>query len=81
VTAGILLGEKEKCYESGMDDYMPKPIIWSQETTKSGVKKQINFHKQLLHQHNLKTKTVLVYHVTLICFSSKQPFYDNRIEK
>jgi signal transduction histidine kinase/ActR/RegA family two-component response regulator len=29
VTAGILLGEKEKCFESGMDDYMPKPIILS----------------------------------------------------
>ena len=26
VTAGILAGEKEKCFESGMDDYMPKPI-------------------------------------------------------
>ena len=26
VTAGILTGEKEKCFESGMDDYMPKPI-------------------------------------------------------
>jgi signal transduction histidine kinase/ActR/RegA family two-component response regulator len=29
VTAGILSGEKEKCFESGMDDYMPKPIILS----------------------------------------------------
>lgn len=29
VTAGILIGEKEKCFESGMDDYMPKPIIIS----------------------------------------------------
>ena len=27
VTAGILTGEKEKCFDSGMDDYMPKPII------------------------------------------------------
>jgi len=27
VTAGILIGEKEKCFESGMDDYMAKPII------------------------------------------------------
>jgi PAS domain S-box-containing protein len=27
ITAGILIGEKEKCFESGMDDYMPKPII------------------------------------------------------
>jgi CheY-like chemotaxis protein len=24
VTAGILIGEKEKCFDSGMDDYMPK---------------------------------------------------------
>jgi PAS domain S-box-containing protein len=29
VTAGILTGEKEKCFESGMDDYLPKPIIIS----------------------------------------------------
>lgn len=29
VTAGILIAEKEKCFESGMDDYMPKPIIIS----------------------------------------------------
>jgi len=29
ITAGILVGEKEKCFESGMDDYMPKPIIIS----------------------------------------------------
>ena len=29
ITAGILAGEKEKCFESGMDDYMPKPIIIS----------------------------------------------------
>ena len=27
ITAGILIGEKEKCFEFGMDDYMPKPII------------------------------------------------------
>lgn len=29
LTAGILLGEKEKCFESGMNDYLPKPIIQS----------------------------------------------------
>ncbi len=29
LTAGILKEEKEKCFESGMDDYLPKPIILS----------------------------------------------------
>ncbi|OCB78546.1 PAS domain S-box protein [Flavobacterium crassostreae] len=26
ITAGILAGEKEKCFQSGMNDYLPKPI-------------------------------------------------------
>jgi PAS domain S-box-containing protein len=30
ITAGILAGEKQRCFESGMDDYLAKPIIVSE---------------------------------------------------
>jgi PAS domain S-box-containing protein len=34
ITAGILKGEKEKCFEVGMNDYLSKPIIVSDLETK-----------------------------------------------
>lgn len=33
LTAGIMLGEKEKCFEFGMNDYLSKPIIFNELET------------------------------------------------
>ena len=33
LTAGIMVGEKEKCFESGMDDYISKPLKLTQLQT------------------------------------------------
>jgi len=41
LTAGTIVGEKEKCIEAGMDDYITKPIV--QETIINTIHKWLKF--------------------------------------
>jgi PAS domain S-box-containing protein len=45
VTAGVSVGEKEKCLEVGMDDYVPKPILRS--TLEIAIEKWIKKTREL----------------------------------
>jgi CheY-like chemotaxis protein len=40
LTAGTIVGEKEKCIEHGMNDYIPKPI--DKELLESVIKKHLS---------------------------------------
>ncbi|MFZ4799054.1 MAG: response regulator [Bacteroidia bacterium] len=44
LTAGVLFGEKEKCLEAGMDEYISKPVV--KETIKKVVEKWLLYGNQ-----------------------------------